>query len=83
MQQGRQGQKHHMGQHRDAHRKQQPRLDRGGVLDLEGVEHHAGRDEVDEHHREHPAVRRFQQPGLDHRVAHQQNEEQLRDLLHE
>ena len=80
-QQRRKGQQHRMHGRRNDHGIHQPSADVRCILDLERVQDHTGAHEVHHEHREYFAVAGLQQPCLDHNVAHEQDQEQLRDLL--
>ena len=80
-QQRRKGQQHHMHGRRNDHGIHQSPADVRCILDLECVQDHTGAHKVHHEHREHFAVAGLQQPCLDHGVAHDQDQEQLRDLL--
>ena len=82
-QQGAEHQQHYMDSRRNSHGVQKSLADLRRIVDLECVDDHAGRDQIHHDHREHPAVAGLQQPCLDHSIAHDQNEEQLCDLLHQ
>ena len=77
----RQGQKQQVQQHRNGKGVQQPGAQRRRIVDLKGLEHHAGQRQIHHYHRKHPAVRRLQQAAAHHGVAHQQNQKQLQNLL--
>ena len=74
-------QQHYMDSRRNSHGVQKSLADLWRVVDLERIDDDTGRDQIYHNHREHFAVTCLQQPCFDHGVAHDQDQEQLRDLL--
>ena len=78
-----QKQKYNVHSNGDAHGIKQPGADLRCILDLKGVQNDTGHDQIDKDHRQHLTVRCLQQVSFHNGISHQQDQEQLRDLLHQ